>query len=244
MASLHAERNAPFIGLGFQYSYFTTDSKFAFPIFGKSGKVPGSIFGGDIEVGYKHFFGFFGLRLYAMASAQAGGGTHKSGGVNIRSSAAEYFYGGGMDAMVNFYDNDHSSFGIFGGAVVGASQWRLGKVYTNGVCATTKEFGDPSSGCLTMNDFAQKTLPGLIKPMGGNIDFNPVHLQISINAGLRGQFTPHQGYEIGVRIPLITDPYLITKAGKNSLPFFASLLNNSSVLKRNIVAFANYVVNF
>ncbi|WP_285656262.1 methyl-accepting chemotaxis protein [Helicobacter bizzozeronii] len=75
----------------------------------------GNLYGGDIQIGYKLFIGEtrrFGLRFYGFFSGQKG---HANSVSNSDSdpnfvvkdlNAINLFYGGGMDMLFNFYDDE------------------------------------------------------------------------------------------------------------------------------------------
>ncbi|BCZ19461.1 hypothetical protein NHP190012_11030 [Helicobacter sp. NHP19-012] len=73
----------------------------------------GNMYGVDMQIGYKQFFGKskrWGLRYYATFSYQ-----HGTFNLNDASAVDNFTYGAGMDALYNFYeskDGTHTS-GIF-----------------------------------------------------------------------------------------------------------------------------------
>ncbi|WP_324731752.1 outer membrane beta-barrel protein [Helicobacter suis] len=74
LAPLSAEKNGAFVEGGFQYSNFSGAGKI---INGETSyqwaKVSGNLFGADIQIGYKQFFGAkkrFGLRYYGFLAVR------------------------------------------------------------------------------------------------------------------------------------------------------------------------------
>ncbi|BCZ16735.1 hypothetical protein NHP190003_00170 [Helicobacter sp. NHP19-003] len=91
--------------------------------------------------------------------------------------------------------------------------------------------------CSTMNteysDLAK------VDKVYGKTNFSPTFVQFIINIGFRTNFSAHQGFEVGVRIPTINDPYYTEKdtlangGGKTTITF-----------RRTVAIYANYVYNF
>ncbi|WP_163555983.1 outer membrane beta-barrel protein [Helicobacter suis] len=70
-------------------------------------KFNGDLYGADIMLGYKHFFGakkHLGLRYYAIFSGQGGSiWQNQSSTLGYTQPAANLFYGVGMDILFNLY---------------------------------------------------------------------------------------------------------------------------------------------
>ncbi|GLH57627.1 hypothetical protein NHP214376_04140 [Helicobacter ailurogastricus] len=262
-APLSAEKNGVFIEGGFQYSYASgsfaqfTSTQYTIP--GMPGITTnannlyrGNLYGGDVQVGFKMFFGQesrFGLRFYGFFSGQGGQANSMSSRnsdpdfVVANLKVGNFFYGGGLDMLYNFYDNDESSFGVFAGAMVGGSSWSMGK---DKYChwAGVYQHGQPS-GCVTLNQFFDKQAsinnqyyPGL------KSTYAPNFVQVIVNVGFRFNVNKHQGIEMGVRIPIINDPYYTNK-GTYAVGRLLKVNSKDAIrFRRNVAAFINYVINF
>ncbi|WP_120955838.1 outer membrane protein [Helicobacter mehlei] len=267
---LGAEKSGAFVEAGFQYSYargsfkqnITLQETIMIPgmpyVFKATTQAAnpydGNLYGGDIQIGYKLFIGEtrrFGLRFYGFFSGQKGyansvrGSDSDSHFIVKDLNAVNIFYGGGMDMLFNFYDDGEHSFGIFGGAMVGGSSWFMGK---DKYCNWANAYNHGTTGCVTLNQFFKdqarinsEHYPGL------KTFFAPNFLQVIVNLGFRLNLTKHQGLEVGVRIPIVDDPYYLDKGTyttKTGILKRSVNVNSIVTFRRNIVAFANYVINF
>ncbi|WP_104685342.1 outer membrane protein [Helicobacter bizzozeronii] len=264
LLSLGAESSGVFLGGGFQYSYasgaFKQNTIMQYTIPGMPALITktknpynGNLFGGDIQMGYKLFFGQkkrFGLRFYGFFSGQAGYANSVESSqtdpkfVVTNQPGTNLFYGGGMDMLYNFYDSNERSFGVFAGVVVGWSSWSMGK---DKQCrwASIHKRGGGSSGCITMNEFFNeqvlinhKFYPGL------KSSFSPAFVQLLVNLGFRFNFTKHQGLEVGVRLPTINNLYYVDRGTYAMGRMVKIKIDSALILRRDIVAFVNYVINF
>ncbi|GMB96970.1 outer membrane protein [Helicobacter sp. NHP22-001] len=209
-----------------------------------SSKAPydGNLFGVDLQVGYKQFFGkkkHWGLRYYGLISLQGGGFSQKTGNkYSTQGPVGNFFYGVGIDALWNFYHNKRSEFGVFVGVAVGGSSWTFGAGKANDVCQTRATSGN----CVSMNDY----YGNLTSANDGNVSrasFSPTFVQFLVNVGFRTNFTRHQGFEVGVRIPTIDDPYFkiaYTEMG----PWGNEGTWKNLTFRRDVAIYANYVYNF
>ncbi|WP_233704801.1 outer membrane protein, partial [Helicobacter felis] len=254
LTPLSAENNGVFIGAGFQYSNFQNASK----ALGEIGAISArsrtnseNLFGADIQVGYKQFFGggkIFGMRYYGFFSGQGGGtsfttrlydedyGVHT---VKINQSFANLFYGVGADFLYNFYENSDRTYGAFVGVMIGGSSWLMGEAKYNGQCYYT----DNNGNCQTLNEVYKQSVADWNTVDGLKATFSPTYVQFLFNIGFRMNFTKHQGFEFGVRIPTIDDPYIKVTATKDK----GSVKKGNYVattLRRTVGVFANYVINF
>ncbi|WP_286349238.1 outer membrane protein [Helicobacter felistomachi] len=258
LAPLSAEKNGAFIEGGFQYSNVTGENNYSQPTttqtqdgytytnegYSQPGKTTGNLYGADIQAGYKQFFGKkkrFGLRYYGLFSGQGGSYVTDISAVPsqlipgnvITGKAANLFYGAGIDALYNFYEKSGFNLGVFAGVMLGGSSWLMGTGTSDGVCAYTNS----NDQCSTMNtqylDWAKAD------KVYGKTNFSPTFVQFIINIGFRTNFSAHQGFEVGVRIPTINDPYYTEKdtlangGGKTTVTF-----------RRTVAIYANYVYNF
>ncbi|WP_104577879.1 outer membrane protein [Helicobacter felis] len=208
----------------------------------------GNLYGADIQFGYKQFFGqskHFGLRYYGIFSGQGGNYYNKNG--KYSQPSANLFYGAGVDALYNFYESNDRTYGIFAGVMIGGSSWLMGKAKNKGKCV----FKDKKGICESMND-SYSDLAKSNKSSTTKATFSSTYVQFIVNVGLRINFTKHQGFEFGVRIPTINDPYYkttltgaqlnvdqsgkITGRGKGS--------GMTLAFRRNVALYWNYVYNF
>ncbi|CAM2899731.1 outer membrane protein [Helicobacter felis] len=255
LAPLSAGNNGGYFSIGFQYSNMGAGGS-ANSVFSSKGldsattdATSGNLFGGDVQLGYKQFFGKkkrFGMRYYAMFSAQGGAYSYpqdynvtlnSDGSVNTISytltngALTNLFYGAGWDVLIDFFQSDTRSFGIFGGIMLGGTSWFLGE--GNNSCATVNyNVSADKNGVActsTKTSYEQRA-----KKLGKQASYSPNYVQFAFNFGVRGNISKHNGFEIGVRAPVITTPYFVDKSQSiGSLEF-----------RRLIVFFANYVVNF
>ncbi|CRF41088.1 outer membrane protein [Helicobacter ailurogastricus] len=172
----------------------------------------GNMYGIDVQFGYKQFFGKkkrWGVRYYANFSYQHG--------TFMVSNAAEldnFVYGAGVDALYNFYESKDGKYtsGLFAGLMLEGSSWAVkGQSYYQAM----------------MNAF---------NATGGHATMNTSYFQIPINIGFRTNVNKHNGFEIGLRIPLATNYYFkgVSAAGQKL----------DIAYKRNVSVFFNYVYNF
>ncbi|WP_104686417.1 outer membrane protein [Helicobacter felis] len=234
LAPLSAEDNGAFVEGGFEYSNFSSvstnvvnyssNSSTHIPTYYNNNIITynGNLYGINIQVGYKQFFGqkkHFGLRYYGIASLQIGRDspiyanfTSSVRGIN----SANVFGGVGIDALFNFYERNKRTFGGFAGVAIGASSWWNHTSYHSGKAEQ-------------------------INQDGGKATFSPTFVQFIVNVGLRTNFTKHQGFEFGVRVPTIDDPYFTIYDDKTT---GLSLSGSSLTYRRNVSLYWNYVYNF
>ncbi|WP_104750048.1 outer membrane protein [Helicobacter cynogastricus] len=214
----------------------------------------GNLYGGNIQIGYKQFFGKkkrVGLRYYGMFSGQAGNYYNANDQTSQQTDqnksyaqpSANLFYGVGIDVLYNFYQKDHQTYGIFGGVMVGGSTWLMGEplidpTQKDKTCVYTK-----NGNCANMNDGFKNLAEQTNKEGISKASFSPTYVQFVFNFGFRMNFTKHQGFEFGTRIPTINDPYY--KATQTKM---TETSNKGSELtltfRRNASLYWNYVYNF
>ncbi|WP_104733173.1 outer membrane protein [Helicobacter felis] len=216
----------------------------------------GNLYGGNIEVGYKQFFGKkkrVGLRYYGMFSGQAGNyynaneQTSKQTGQDksYNQPSANLFYGVGIDVLYNFYEKEDQTYGIFGGVMVGGSTWLMGEALID---PTLKDKScvyppDQSRGCISMNDSFENREKQLNKGNVYKASFSPTYVQFVFNFGFRMNFTKHQGFEFGTRIPTINDPYY-KATQKRATETGGKGSETTITFRRNASLYWNYVYNF
>ncbi|WP_121020312.1 outer membrane protein [Helicobacter vulpis] len=171
----------------------------------------GNMYGIDVQFGYKQFFGKkkrWGLRYYASFSYQHG--TFMDGDA---SELDNFVYGAGIDGLYNFYESKDGKYtsGLFAGLMLAGSTWNV---------------KGASAWISRMN---------AIKAAGGSAQMNTSYFQIPLNIGFRTNVNKHNGFEIGLRIPLAVNYYF-----KGSLDG----MEQTVAYKRNVSVFFNYVYNF
>ncbi|WP_199766105.1 outer membrane protein [Helicobacter salomonis] len=171
----------------------------------------GNMYGVNAQFGYKQFFGKkkrFGLRYYASFSYQHG--TFMDGSTDELDN---FVYGAGIDALYNFYESKDAKYtsGIFAGFMLAGSSWLV---------------KGASSYISSMN---------YIKSQGGSAQMNTSYFQVPLNIGFRTNINKHNGFEIGLRIPLAVNYYF--KSDLNGV-------RDTVAYKRNVSVFFNYVYNF
>ncbi|WP_162982159.1 outer membrane protein [Helicobacter labacensis] len=177
----------------------------------QSGHTSGNLYGVNAQLGYKHFFGKkkrFGLRYYGSFSYQYGTLTNA-----YNTALSNMVYGAGMDALYNFYENakGHYTTGVFVGFMLAGSTW------------------------LLKDAKAYQALANFMRVQGYHVSQHTTYFQIPLNIGFRSNVSKHNGFEVGLRIPLSLNSYLNGTRGAQSL--------NISY-KRNVSVFVNYVYNF
>ncbi|WP_120948496.1 outer membrane beta-barrel protein [Helicobacter mehlei] len=172
----------------------------------------GNMYGINVQFGYKQFFGKkkrWGLRYYASFSYQ-----HGTFNVSDADDVDNFVYGAGVDALYNFFeskDGNHT-VGMFAGLMLAGSSWNVkGMSY-------------------------YKNLMEQIKAGGGKASMNTSYFQVPINIGFRTNVNRHNGFEIGLRIPLATN-YFFNGTGVDGSEL-------KIAYKRNVSVFFNYVYNF
>ncbi|WP_104683305.1 outer membrane protein [Helicobacter felis] len=210
----------------------------------------GNLYGADIQIGYKQFFGqskHFGLRYYGIFSGQGGSYYNKDG--KYSQPSANLFYGAGVDALYNFYESNDRTYGIFAGVMIGGSSWLMGEAKNKGKCV----FKDKKGICGSMNDSYSDLAKSNKIPIT-KATFSPTYVQFIVNVGFRTNFTKHQGFEFGVRIPTIDDPYYKTTLTGTQLnvDYQSGELTGGRgkgsgitlAFRRNVALYWNYVYNF
>ncbi|WP_267891448.1 outer membrane protein [Helicobacter felis] len=205
-----------------------------------------------MQIGYKQFFGgskIFGMRYYGFFSGQGGSGSYttqlydENGNpytAKVNQPAANLFYGVGADFLYNFYENSDQTYGAFVGVMIGGSSWLMGETKANGKCLNTNASGK----CQTLNEANKALAAGPSGIDGISTTFSPTYVQFLFNIGFRMNFSKHQGFEFGVRIPTIDDPYVKTTATKNIQGIGKKGDYAARTLRRTVGVFANYVINF
>ncbi|WP_233709190.1 outer membrane protein [Helicobacter suis] len=229
LTPLCAEKSGAYMEGGFQYSTmmrgqsstvgYQPEGGFGAPggysINGLSSSSYGEMYGLDTQIGYKQFFGKskrFGIRYYVTFAYQHG--TFYSG----RTDLDNFNYGGGADLLYNFFEgkNGVKTAGLFAGIALEGSSW----------------LAAGQSGFISVMNETNK-LPGKHASM------NTSYFQLPINLGFRTNFTKHQGLELGLRIPLVTNYYYKAVVDRGN-----DAGTHSVIFKRNFSVYMNYVINF
>ncbi|BCZ17935.1 hypothetical protein NHP190003_12170 [Helicobacter sp. NHP19-003] len=134
--------------------------------------------GGNVRLGFKHFFGQskqFGVRYYFNFAGNGGPGV------------AQFVYGLGADALLNFIElkwrGQDFTFGGFVGLMFGVETWHTGVALV-----FEKELVADLGGT-----FALQT--------------HPVQFQLPLNIGLRFSFSKHQSLDLGIMMPFLYSPF-------------------------------------
>ena len=186
-----------------------------------------------ISGGYKQFFGSskkFGLRYnaffeYAHAATngvlmnQSGGNYITDGNNRSKRTGYDMFnYGVGIDALYNFVNEQKYSFGVFGGLSIGGTGWGFS--------------GKASQAQYFKND--------------SNIDsyrLSGANFQVMADFGVRTNFSKHQGFEVGMKLPFIPVHALsYTSSSPNGTGKTYDKTNN--YVKRDFSVYVSYVWNF
>ncbi|WP_281769684.1 outer membrane protein [Helicobacter ailurogastricus] len=167
----------------------------------------GNMYGIDVQFGYKQFFGK--KKRWGVRYYANFSYQHGTFMTSDASELDNFVYGAGVDALYNFYESKDGKYtsGLFAGLMLEGSSWAVkGQSYYDSLVAQ-----------------------GLGK-------MNTSYFQIPINLGFRTNVNKHNGFEIGLRIPLATNYYY------KGLNEFGDKLDIA--YKRNVSVFFNYVYNF
>ncbi|GMB90403.1 hypothetical protein NHP190002_10950 [Helicobacter ailurogastricus] len=167
----------------------------------------GNMYGIDVQFGYKQFFGK--KKRWGVRYYANFSYQHGTFMTSDASELDNFVYGAGVDALYNFYESKDGKYtsGLFAGLMLEGSSWAVkGQSYYDSLVAQ-----------------------GLGK-------MNTSYFQIPINIGFRTNVNKHNGFEIGLRIPLATNYYFkgVSATGQKL----------DIAYKRNVSVFFNYVYNF
>ncbi len=177
-----------------------------------------NMYGVTLNVGYKHFFtkkknqGFRYYLFYDYGYTNFG---FVGNGFDGLGKMNNHLYGLGIDYLYNFIDNaqKHSSVGFYAGFALAGSSW----------------VGSGLSMWVSETDFINHYL------MGYQAKMHTSFFQIPLNFGVRVNVNRHNGFEMGLKIPLAVDSFYETH-GKG--------LNTSLFFKRLVVFNVSYVYSF
>ncbi|WP_104745215.1 outer membrane protein [Helicobacter acinonychis] len=177
-----------------------------------------NMYGVTLSVGYKHFFTKKrnqGFRYYLFYDY---GYTHFSfagNGINDLGKMNNHLYGLGVDYLFNFIDNaqKHSSVGFYAGFALAGSSW----------------VGSGLSLWISQMDFINNYLANY------QAEMHTSFFQIPLNFGIRVNVDRHNGFEMGLKIPLAINSFYETH-GKG--------LNTSLFFKRLVMFNVGYVYSF
>ncbi|WP_104747934.1 outer membrane beta-barrel protein [Helicobacter cetorum] len=185
---------------------------------GPSSATNSNMFGVSLNVGYKHFFGKekrHGFRYYLFYEYGYSNPNYRGNGTTILGKMNNHVYGIGADYLFNFIDNEKTHFttGIYMGFALAGSSW----------------VAEGMSMWISQMNFINNYLPNYSATM------HTSYFQIPLKWGFRTNIDRHNGFEIGMQIPLAVNSYYESH-GKG--------LNSALYFKRSIVFSANYVYNF
>ncbi|OPG53493.1 hypothetical protein BGL76_01900 [Helicobacter pylori] len=177
-----------------------------------------SMYGVSLSVGYKHFFtkkknqGFRYYLFYDYGYTNFG---FVGNGFDGLGKMNNHLYGLGIDYLFNFIDNakKHSSVGFYVGFALAGSSW----------------VGSGLGMWVSQMDFINNYLTGYQAKMHTSF------FQIPLNFGVRVNVNRHNGFEMGLKIPLAVNSFYETH-GKG--------LNTSLFFKRLVVFNVSYVYSF
>ncbi|WP_233704630.1 outer membrane beta-barrel protein [Helicobacter bizzozeronii] len=258
---LGAEKKGFYVGGGFVYSPFVRHYNFkiggeetpgfSFPEVQE--RHSGSLFGGSLQVGYQYFLkkpSILGFRGYVRASAQGGNYAYLVYGrdvddilakQNATQPMASFFYGAGLDILIDFYHKDTHSFGIFVGGFVGGSTWLLGKSYASDKTCQTQIPFRPHA-CMSANEVWEH-MAGLINLKGNSAEFKITGVQAGIQIGLRANLTKHQSFEMGGRVFFVPLTYY-KENDRNKWGNYDKGGYGEITLQRTMSLFVNYFYHF
>ncbi|WRA90344.1 Hop family outer membrane protein HopJ/HopK [Helicobacter pylori] len=177
-----------------------------------------SMYGVALNVGYKHFFtkkknqGFRYYLFYDYGYTNFG---FVGNGFDGLGKMNNHLYGLGIDYLYNFIDNaqKHSSVGFYAGFALAGSSW----------------VGRGLSMWVSETDFINNYLTNYQAKMHTSF------FQIPLNFGVRVNIDRHNGFEMGLKIPLAINSFYETH-GKG--------LNTSLFFKRLVAFNVSYVYSF
>ena len=188
-----------------------------------------------ISGGYKQFFGSskkFGLRYnaffeYAHAATNGvlmTGGNYITDG-NNRSKRTGYDmfnYGVGIDALYNFVNEQKYSFGVFGGLSIGGTGWG---------------FSGKASQAQSDKDTANANPNFSYKLSGANF-------QVMADFGVRTNFSKHQGFEVGMKLPFIPVHALSYTSSYSNGNDGKTYDKTNNYVKRDFSVYVSLFINF
>ncbi|PDX37036.1 outer membrane protein [Helicobacter pylori] len=177
-----------------------------------------SMYGVSLSVGYKHFFTKKknqGLRYYLFYDYGYTNFGFVGNGFDGLGKMNNHLYGLGIDYLFNFIDNakKHSSVGFYVGFALAGSSW----------------VGSGLGMWVSQTGFINNYLTDYQAKMHTSF------FQIPLNFGVRVNVDRHNGFEMGLKIPLAVNSFYETH-GKG--------LNTSLFFKRLVVFNVSYVYSF
>ncbi|MFC3848274.1 outer membrane protein [Helicobacter baculiformis] len=176
-----------------------------------------NFYGVDMQVGYKQFFGKkrrWGVRYYGSFSYN--GGRVGKGAYSVNNFA----YGVGVDALYNFSENTDSTrtHGIFFGLMLIGTSWSTNSSTLKTMITNCKN----DSAC--------------------QVHMGTSYFQLPLNFGFRSNIDRHNGFEVGMRIPLlpILNYYATTATNYGQ----AGVYKEQIGFRRDVSFYCNYVYNF
>ncbi|WP_104728767.1 outer membrane protein [Helicobacter felis] len=252
LSTLSAERNAAYLGAGFQWSRMETKEYLKQNnVVDYNTHYSSDMWGFNIRAGYKQFFGQskrVGLRYYANFAYNAVGRMSGTG------TLASVNYGAGMDFLWDFFvpkDNSYA-LGFFVGFQLIGNSW-VGSVMNGGDGANGHIVGKNdlvSGGCSIVQDNPSSGTGGsssgqthtqttmatgcLPKQLQGK-DYHQSYFQLPINFGFRANFSDKQSLEFGALVPVIPMYYYQKTSGNDKVSLY---------YHRNASLYINYVFDF
>ncbi|GMB96140.1 hypothetical protein NHP22001_07290 [Helicobacter sp. NHP22-001] len=247
---MSAEKNGVYTSIGFQYSQVkTTNSGTSYgwlnggqledgvyepyvpspSVSYKNGQS--NMYGFGFNIGYKAFFGKSkrnGLRFFAFYDYGYSNPNFDGPRYNLNA------YGAGMDYLFNFVNKEDTQVGFFIGFALAGNSWNNSGA--SNIKTTAKD----------INDFvAIEAMYGMAGMTGisAKASTNFSYFQLPIQWGIRANISKHQGFEFGMKIPLVRN-YYFKSVVKDTTPGMKSVDINGITFQRSVVFYANYVINF
>ncbi|WP_158654007.1 outer membrane protein [Helicobacter cetorum] len=217
-----AENSGVYTSIGFQYSQLklttTNTDRVRNPSPALVDVIPnritmGNMYGFGINIGYKHFFGKEkrnGLRYYAFYDYAYSNPYYNNSQDNL-GHTNNNVYGVGFDYLFNFVNKDDIQAGLFFGVAIAGSSWSSA-MQSQGTCAKNDDY--------CRNNFT--------------------YVQVPLQWGIRTNVSKHNGFEIGMKVPLVQNYWL--KVGSQKGANGDTLA--SVTYKRSVVFYLNYVYSF
>ncbi|WP_104682522.1 outer membrane protein [Helicobacter felis] len=241
LSTLSAERNAAYLGAGFQWSRMETKEYLKQNnVVDYNTHYSSDMWGFNIRAGYKQFFGQskrIGLRYYANFAYNAVGRMSGTG------TLASVNYGAGMDFLWDFFvpkDNSYA-LGFFVGFQLIGNSW-VGSVMNGGDGMNGRIVGknDLVSGNCSVTlpagqDTINTTAPGCLPKQLQGKNYHQSYFQLPINFGFRANFSDKQSLEFGALVPVIPMYYYQKSSGNDKVSLY---------YHRNASLYINYVFDF
>ncbi|BCZ19293.1 hypothetical protein NHP190012_09350 [Helicobacter sp. NHP19-012] len=185
-----------------------------------------NMYGFGFNIGYKAFFGKSkrnGLRFFAYYDYGYSNPNFDGPRYNLNA------YGAGMDYLFDFINKDDTQVGFFIGFALAGNSWNNSGA--SNIESTAKYLNDVLAPLAAANDGSVKA------------STNFSYFQLPIQWGIRANVSKHQGFEFGMKIPLVRN-YYFKSVAKSNAPGDKAVHIDGITFQRSVVFYANYVINF